>query len=111
MEDTTWPVPQDALWLDGRIEVHRLEPVQPLAPTLGRDDDEPREGLMRPVLDGVGKPLAPPRWWSREDFSAWRAGRSVPVRDRESRLAMERRVQVHVGIRPEELTADDGVLF
>lgn len=108
-----WPVPLDALWLEGRREVHRLVPVQPLplAPTFGRDDDEAREMLWRPVLDGVGKPLTPPRWWSSEDFFAWLAGRSVAVRDRHDILATARRVQVHVGIRPEEFTADEGVLF
>jgi CRISPR-associated protein Cmr3 len=110
-EDTIWPVPADALWLEGRREVHRLEPIEPLAPTLGRDDDEAREGLMRPVLDGAGKPLAPPRWWSSDDFSAWLAGRSIAVRDPDAGLAPTRRVQVHVGILPEELTADEGVLF
>jgi CRISPR-associated protein Cmr3 len=99
----------DTLRLEG--QVHRLEPVQPLAPTLGRDDDEAREGMMRPVLDNLGKPLAPPRWWSSDDFSAWLAGRSVAVRDRNDELATVRRVQVHVGIRPDELTADEGVLF
>lgn len=111
VEHTTWPVPLDALWLEGRRAVHRLEPVQPLAPTLGRDDDEARESLLRPVLDGAGKPLAPPRWWNSEDFSTWLAGRSVAVRDRDDVLATSRRVQVHVGILPDELTADEGVLF
>ncbi|MCG8554131.1 MAG: type III-B CRISPR module-associated protein Cmr3 [Proteobacteria bacterium] len=110
-EDTTWPVPLDALWLEGRHDVHRLEPVQPVVPTLGRDDDEAREALMRPVLDGAGKPLASPRWWSSDDFSAWLAGRSVAVRDPDDMLATTRRVQVHVGILPDELTADEGVLF
>jgi CRISPR-associated protein Cmr3 len=111
VEHTTWPVPLDALWLEDRREVHRLEPVQPLAPTLGRDDDEARESLMRPTLDGAGKPLAPPRWWSSEDFSAWLAGQPVAVRDRDDVVATARRVQVHVGILPEELTVDEGVLF
>lgn len=111
VEDTTWPVPVDALWLEDRREVHRLEPVQPRVPTLGRDEDETRESLMRPVLDGAGKPLAPPRWWSSDDFSAWLAGRSVAARDRDDVLTTARRVQVHVGILPEELTADEGVLF
>ncbi len=106
-----WPVPLDALWLEGRREVHRLDPVQPLVPTLGRDDDEARESLLRPVLDGVGKPLAAPRWWSSDDFSIWLAGRPVAVRDRDDVLATARRVQVHVGILAEELTADEGVLF
>lgn len=110
-EDTIWPVPLDALWLEGRREVHRLEPVPPLVPTLGRDDDEARESLMRPVLDGAGKPLAPPRWWSSEDFLAWLAGRSVAVRGRDDVLVTARRVQVRVGILAEELTADEGVLF
>ncbi|MBI2566725.1 MAG: CRISPR-associated protein Crm3 [Candidatus Schekmanbacteria bacterium] len=110
-EHATWPVPLDALWLERRTEVHRLDPVEPVAPTLGRDDDKAREDLMRPFLDGAGKPLPPPRWWSNEDFSAWLAGHSVPVRDGDDVLAMARRLQVHVGILPEELTADEGVLF
>lgn len=111
VEDTTWPVPLDALWVEGRCEVYRLEPIQPLVPTLGRDDDAVRESLMRPVLDGTGKPLGPPRWWSSNDFLAWLAGRSVAVRESDEVLTAARRVQVHVGILPEELTADEGVLF
>ncbi|MBP7569103.1 MAG: CRISPR-associated protein Crm3 [Acidobacteria bacterium] len=111
VEDTTWPVPLDALWLEGHREVYRLEPVQPLVTTLGRDDDEARESLWRPVLDSAGKPLAPPRWWNSDDFSDWLAGRSVAVRDRDEVLTTTRRIQVHVGILPEELTADEGVLF
>ncbi|MCL4685851.1 CRISPR-associated protein Crm3 [Myxococcota bacterium] len=108
-EDATWPVPLDALWLDGRSEVHRADPVKPTAPTLGRDDDEAREALWRPVLDNASKPIASPRWWSREEFTSWLAGKSVSSRD-EARTTT-RRLQVHVGIRPEELTSDDGVLF
>lgn len=111
IEDTTWPVPLDALWLQGNREVHRLEPAPPLAPTLGRDDDEARESLWRPVLDDRQKPVAPPRWWISEDFVAWLGGRSVPVRSCKATLALARRVQAHVGILPEELTADEGILF
>lgn len=109
VEDATWPVPLDALWLEGCQEVHRLDPVAPIAPTLGRDDDEAREALWRPVPDDAQKPLAAPRWWSSEEFTTWLAGESVGVRSKP--LATARRVQVHVGIRPEELTSDDGVLF
>ncbi|MBL8695140.1 MAG: CRISPR-associated protein Crm3 [Planctomycetes bacterium] len=109
MEDVTWPVPLDALWLEGRADVHRLDPVQPIAPTLGRDDDEAREALWRPVPDDAQKPLASPRWWSSEEFVSWLAGKPVSIRD--EALGSTRRVQVHVGIRPEELTSDDGVLF
>lgn len=109
VEDATWPVPLDALWLEGRADVHRLDPEKPLVPTLGRDDDEAREALWRPVPGDAQKPLGAPRWWSSEELVAWLAGKSVSVRDEP--LATTRRVQVHVGIRAEELTSDDGVLF
>lgn len=109
VEDTIWPVPLDALWREGQSEVQRLDPVQPSAPTLGCDDDQAREALWRPVLDDAQKPLAAPRWWSREELTAWLAGQSVSVRAEP--LVTTRRVQVHVGIRPDELTSDDRVLF
>lgn len=109
VDDATWPVPLDALWLEDRADVHRLDPVQPIAPTLGRDDDDAREALWRPVPDDAQKPLASPRWWSSEEFVTWLAGKPVSVRD--EALGTTRRVQVHVGIRAEELTSDDGVLF
>jgi len=110
-EHATWPVPLDAVWLEGRFEVHRLDPVPASEPTLGRDDDEIREVLMRPTFEDAEKPLEPLRWWSHADFSAWLVGRSVSVRGHDGALAMARRLQVHVGIRPEELTAGGGVLF
>ena len=109
VEHTTWPVPLDALWLEGRAAVHRLDPVQPIAPTLGYDDDDAREALWRPVPEDAQKPLVSPRWWSREDFVSWLSGQTVSLR--EEALGTTKRVQVHVGIRPEELTSDDGVLF
>lgn len=108
-EHATWPAPLDALWLEGSNDVHRLDPVPPIAPTLGRDDDEARESLWRPVPNDASKPLAAPRWLGSEDFLSWLAGKTVEVRSGD--LALTRRVQVHVGIRPEELTSDDGVLF
>ncbi len=106
-----WPVPLDALWLEGRRVVHRLDPVQPIAPTLGRDDDDAREALMRAVPPAAGKPLLPPRWWRSEDFFAWLTGQPVEIRERDTELSMSKRVQVHVGIDPERLAADEGVLF
>jgi len=111
LEQRVWPVPADAIWIEGATRVERLDPAPGAVPTLGRDDDEPREALWRPALDSPAKPLARPRWWSDEDFSAWLAGRPVPVRGRGDALAVSRRLQVHVGIRTEELTADEGVLF
>lgn len=110
-EDTVWPVPADALWLEGQPEVHRLDPVQPVAPTLGRDDDAAREALWRPLLTDAGKPLASSRWWSGADFAAWLSCKPVAVRDRRYALSTARRLQVRIGIRSEELTADEGVLF
>lgn len=109
VEDAVWPVPLDARWLERGQEVQRLVPVAPTAPTLGRDDDDARESLWRPVVDDASKPLAPPRWWSSAEFSTWLAGKSVSVR--RDALVTTRRVQAHVGIRAEELTSDDGVLF
>lgn len=108
-EDATWPVPLDALWLEGHCEVYRLEPVEPLTPTLGRDDDGAREALWRPTLDDPSKPLGAPRWWSSEDLISWLVGESVRIRD--DAVKVTRRAQVHVGIRPEELTSDENVLF
>jgi len=109
VEDATWPVPLDAVWLEGQNQVRRLDPVPPIAPTLGRDDDEAREALWRPVPNDASKPRTSPRWWSSEELLSWLAGK--PVRVRDDALGTTRRIQVHVGIRPEELTSDDGVLF
>jgi CRISPR-associated protein Cmr3 len=110
-EDTVWPVPVDALWTEANDHVIRLDPEPPDAPALGRDDDDARASVWRSRLSEAGKPLAPPRWWRSTEFTAWLAGRSAAVRDRDSAPATARRVQAHVGIRPEELTADEGVLF
>lgn len=109
LEDATWPVPLDALWLENQTEVHRLNPEKPTAPTLGRDDDDAREALWRPNLDDVGKPLTAPRWWSSQNFIQWL--RAEPVTVSSETPVTTRRIQVHVGIRPEELTADDGILY
>lgn len=106
-----WPVPADALWLEGAKSVHRLDPVPSDIPTLGRDDDAAREAFWWPRLEGAGKPLPAPRWWSEADFCAWLAGRQVPVRDVGDTLAVSRRVQVRVVIGDEELTAKEGGLF
>jgi CRISPR-associated protein Cmr3 len=80
-------------------------------PTLGRDDDDTRESLWVPRIEEAAKPLPSPRWWSEEHFATWLAGRSVPTRAPGHAFETLRRVQVHVGIRPEEFTADEGVLF
>lgn len=109
IDDTVWPAPMDALRFENSLELHRLEPVPHAVPTLGRDDDEARENLWRPTVDDARKPLTGPRWWRNDDFMSWLAGGAVTA-DSDA-PAITRRVQAHVGIRPEELTADDGILF
>ncbi len=104
-----WPAPMDALWLAGQREVWRLQPRPSHVPTLGRDDDAARESLWRPALEEAGKPLPSPRWWTQEDFVAWLTGQ--PVSAQKHFPATARRVQTRVGIRPETLTTDDGLLF
>ncbi|HXF54791.1 MAG TPA: type III-B CRISPR module-associated Cmr3 family protein [Hyphomicrobiaceae bacterium] len=108
---TLWPVPADAVWLDERKSVHRLEPRPAKIETLGRDDDDARESLMRPVLDDAGKPRPPPRWWSCKAFAAWLAGESVAAEQDHAAFHSVRRFQAHVRIRPDEVTAEEGVLF
>lgn len=106
-----WPAPSDARWREGEGELYRLDPAPPPLPTLGRDDDAAREALWVPALDDRAKPRPVPRWWREPRFAAWLAGRSVAARDPEHELAVSRRVQAHVGIRPDALTGDDGVLY
>jgi len=55
--------------------------------------------------------LSPPRWWNENDFAAWLAGKSVPVRPTADVVEPSRRVQAHVGIRTDTFTAKEGVLF
>lgn len=110
-ENTMWPAPSDALWLAGRSEVERLDPERPHAPTLGRDDDEAREALWRPVLNTREKPHPLPRWWSHEKWIAWLVGLPVCLGDKDKALVPRKRQQIHVGIRSQEGTAEDGILF
>jgi CRISPR-associated protein Cmr3 len=97
--------------LEARADVHRLDPGPPTLPTLGRDDDEAREALWVPRLEETAKPLAGPRWWSDGHFATWLAGGSVLAQPPGGSIAPTRRLQVHVGIRAEEQTAEEGVLF
>src|SRR5690606_28715784 len=105
-EDAVWPVPRDTLWLEGCQEVHRLDSVPPVVPTLGRNDDEAREKLWRPRLDDLSKPLPSPRWWSSKEFFAWLADKPVHA----EYLETPRRIQARVGS-TEGLTSDCDVLF
>ncbi len=109
-EHVTWPVPLDAVWFEGELELHRLDPKPPELPTLGREEDAARESLWRPSPESSEKPGKLPRWWRNADMAAWLAGKRVCAPAKLA-LGLVRRFQVRVGIRGEELTADDGALF
>jgi CRISPR-associated protein Cmr3 len=109
----TWVVPADALWLQGHKEVYPLRPSKPSLPTLGRDenDEAAREALWVPSVDESAKPLSPPRWWGEAHFVHWLCGHAVPAKSDSNNFEVTRRIQAHVGIQPDTLTADEGVLF
>ncbi|HEX4418384.1 MAG TPA: type III-B CRISPR module-associated Cmr3 family protein [Kofleriaceae bacterium] len=106
-----WPAPADARRLESLDVMHRLQPVPPSLPTLGRDDDVAREALWVPVLPDRAKPVVTPRWWSEARFATWLAGDAVPASDAANAFDLTRRIQAHVQIRPEVLTAADGALY
>jgi CRISPR-associated protein Cmr3 len=56
------------------------------------------------------KPGRLPLWWNHGDLLAWLGGRPVQA-PTGRKLELARRLQAHVGIRPEELTSDEGILF
>jgi CRISPR-associated protein Cmr3 len=105
-----WPRPLDATAFEGGAEIVRLDPVPPALPTLGRDDDPAREALWRPALDDPRKPAALEVWWPDEAFRAWLRGATVSTREL-SLGAPKRRLQIHVGIKADTLTAEEGRLF
>lgn len=108
-----WPVPADALWLDGEGQVRPLDPAPlggPLVPTLGKDEDPLRESLWTADV-GQTKASPSPRWWKECSFVDWLARLPVPASSTGVRLEPIRRLQAHVGIRPETLTAEGEILF
>jgi len=104
-----WPVPQDAILLEGRPDVLRLRPRPVQVRTLGSTDDPAVEHLWRPVVEDGAKELPRHGWWDEGQFTAWLAGQPLGVEL--GGLDIPRRVQVHVGIKAAESTADEGVLF
>jgi CRISPR-associated protein Cmr3 len=105
-----WPRPLDATAFDGGAEIVRLDPLPPALRTLGRDEDPAREALWRPALDDPRKPAALEVWWPDEAFRAWLRGATVSTREL-SLDAPKRRLQIHVGIKADTLTAEEGRLF
>jgi CRISPR-associated protein Cmr3 len=125
-EHRMWPTPVDALWLENDDNVCRLNPIpaDDHVPTLGRaaspahpeSYELARERLWIPQNVGDNaKPLPSPRWLDERTFVNWLRGETLKkqagVAPIKAFAAMERRLQVHVGIRSETATADDGILF
>jgi CRISPR-associated protein Cmr3 len=127
-EHRMWPVPADALWVEGKTSVLRLKPKTPETPTLGRERpdgmpqtypegyEDAREALwVAQNVESKAKPLGPPRWWDDATLVDWLCGECVKAHcDRAPKdqfPSPARRFQVHVGIRSDTLTGDDGILF
>ncbi|MCC6696207.1 MAG: CRISPR-associated protein Crm3 [Candidatus Hydrogenedentes bacterium] len=109
-EHIAWPAPLDAIWFEGEPMLQRLDPQPPELTTVGRDDDTAREALWRPSVTRTDKPSQLPLWWPHADMVAWLAGAEVRGPGRDA-LALTRRLQVRVGLRDEELTAEESALF
>lgn len=105
-----WPRPADATAFEGDRTLVRLDPKPPELPTLGRDDDAAREALWRPLLTDPRKPVALPPWWPEAALVGWLAGERID-RAKLTLVPPARRVQSHVGIRADTLTAEQGRLF
>ncbi len=113
-EHRVWPAPADALRVEGRGRLLRLQPRprDPAGPkTLGRDDDPAREALWLATVDEEGKPKQLEHWWGEEHFVAWLTEEEVSARGQGRRFSLPRRLQSHVRISAEQLTAKDGYLF
>lgn len=111
--DRMWPVPADALYVQGDEFVTQLLPTLPQLPTLGRDDDPAREALYRPAMAEKTKPGRPPAWWTEAELAQWLGGgevRDIQGREREERN-LGRRLDVHLAIDSTTSTAEEGALF
>jgi CRISPR-associated protein Cmr3 len=114
-EHRVWPAPADALKLKDRSHLVALRPHPPdraRPRTLGRDDDAAREALWHVTTDGPAeKPEQLEPWWGEEQFVSWLAGEAVSASAGGARFQLPRRLQTHVAIQPERLTAEEGRLF
>lgn len=113
-EHRLWPAPADALWQEGDPppKATRLCPRECLVPTLGCESAEVcGEKLWWPVVTEPGKPRSGPRWWTEADFVSWLRGETVSWKCHKDWPDPETRVETHVAINHETLTAADGMLF
>ncbi|MBA2660920.1 MAG: CRISPR-associated protein Crm3 [Bradymonadaceae bacterium] len=106
-----WPVPADALWLEAREDVYRLDPRPATLPTLGRDEDVAREALWLPVVEHEGKPSTSARWWDDRDLRDWLVGKPVKIKDEGRAVKLSRRGQTRIKLDAATHTADEGNLF
>lgn len=114
-----WPSPRDAMFFpsanSSSPDVVRLSP----APTLPQhrgcwEDDEllckATDGLWLATLDERRKPLRGPSWWAHEDMIDWLLGSGKRTAGKQA-PAPVRRLDVHVKIDANSLTAQDSMLF
>lgn len=110
-----WPAPLDALLIDGHDSVMPLEPAASRATLLPLDDDPEATALAALAhprhSGGAGKPIAMPRFWDDELFTAWLCGRPVARAAVMQSAQPMLRTQVHVSIDPATGTAAEGKLF
>ncbi len=107
-----WRCPADAVGLESHDEMVRLDPKKPVVPTLGMVDDA-REKLWRPLLQFRAKPLPQVGFWTHREMVEWLSGMQVKKGDpdeRESRR-LPVRLEPHVTLKADTLTAEDGGLF
>ncbi|QRN96598.1 CRISPR-associated protein Crm3 [Archangium violaceum] len=106
-EHRMWPVPADALAVDGRLQ--RLLPRRPTrgVATLGTEDDAALEALWRPVLP-PGKPRSLQPFWTEDALSGWLRGETPKSR---GQSGPPFRVDVRVTLNIDTQTAEPGMLY
>lgn len=114
-EHRLWPVPADALYLEGEPAVCRLEPEALTGVgSLGRGDDPTLEALQWPQVSADAKPLTPPRWWTDAAFLAWLRGESLTWAAKGGRVvgpSQPRRTDVRLALDPDTFTARESMLY
>ncbi len=106
-EHRRWPVPADALAVNGRLQ--RLLPRRPPpgVALLGSEDDVALEALWRPEPP-PGKPRPLPPFWTEEALSGWLRG-EIP--ESLGRSGPPCRVDVRVTLNASTQTAEPGMLY
>ncbi|RJS21358.1 CRISPR-associated protein Crm3 [Corallococcus sp. H22C18031201] len=106
-EHRLWPVPADALQVDGALRKLLPCPLPEEVGTLGEVDDDALEALWVPRLPKA-KPEPQPEFWTEESMVRWLRGEVASGRPAPK---LERRTQVHVTLRSQTQVAEQGMLY